>query len=103
MQYFDSRIRERRLEYAEVEQKVEMQVPFYEVQALMLDRKKHFMIWEKELEKKLKNHETIKNTITVEKFIEAYQEWVDGTLQLMDDPYSFDKSGGEYNQVIVSQ
>ncbi|GJQ90999.1 hypothetical protein Tco_0002138 [Tanacetum coccineum] len=33
---FDTRIQKRRLEYAEVEQKVEMHVPFYDVQALIL-------------------------------------------------------------------
>ncbi|GJY39483.1 hypothetical protein Tco_0425847 [Tanacetum coccineum] len=47
---FDTRIQKRRLEYAEVEQKVEMHVPFYDVQALMLDREKHLMIKQKELE-----------------------------------------------------
>ncbi|GJT05162.1 sodium/calcium exchanger NCL2-like protein [Tanacetum coccineum] len=40
----------KRLEYAEVEQKVEVHVPFYDVQALMLDREKHLMIKQKELE-----------------------------------------------------
>ncbi|KAI3702807.1 hypothetical protein L6452_28559 [Arctium lappa] len=99
-QYFDKRIQKRRVEYAEVEQKVEMHVPFYEVQALMLDREKHLHIRQKEMEKMLKNPE-ISNDETMSRtdFYNKFEEWLDVTRQLMDDPYSLDKSGTEYNKV----
>lgn len=103
MQYSDSRIWERRLKYAEVEQKVELHVPFYEVQALMLDRDKHLYIRQKEMEKKLKNPETREKTIPMEEFYDTFEEWLDGTRQLMDQPYSLDQSGTEYNQVNIKQ
>nr|GEX25990.1 sodium/calcium exchanger membrane region, calcium binding protein 2 [Tanacetum cinerariifolium] len=99
-QRFDSRIQERRKEYAEVEQKVEMHVPFYDVQALMLDREKHLMIKQKELEKTLKDPATCKETKTKEEFYHQFEEWIDRTKQLMDDPYSLDRTGTEYNEVV---
>ncbi|KAI3828225.1 hypothetical protein L1987_02322 [Smallanthus sonchifolius] len=99
-QLFDERIQKRRLEYAEVERKVELHVPFYEVQALMLEREKHLMIRLKEMEKMMKFPETnASKTMTREEFFDTFQDWLDVTRQLMDDPYSLDKSGTEYNQV----
>nr|XP_043629214.1 sodium/calcium exchanger NCL2-like [Erigeron canadensis] len=99
-QLFDSRIQKRRLEYAEVERKVELHVPFYEVQALMLDREKHLMLRQKEMEKKMKYPEANNDkTMTRDDFYNTFTEWLDVTRQLMDDPYSLDKSGTEYNQV----
>ncbi|KAL7584369.1 hypothetical protein Lser_V15G45385 [Lactuca serriola] len=99
-QSYDSRIQKRRLEYAEVERKVEMHVPFYEVQALMLDREKHLMIKQKEMEKWLKHPQpTDAKAMTRDKFYDKFEKWIDETRQLMDDPYSMDKSGTEYNQV----
>ncbi|PWA34443.1 sodium/calcium exchanger membrane region, Calcium binding protein 2 [Artemisia annua] len=99
-QLSDSRIQDRRREYAEVEQKVEMHVPFYDVQALMLDREKHLMIKQKELEKTLKDPATCKETKTKEEFYHQFEEWIDSTKQLMDDPYSLDRTGTEYNEVV---
>ncbi|KAK9077892.1 hypothetical protein SSX86_006230 [Deinandra increscens subsp. villosa] len=99
-QLFDERIQKRRLEYAEVERKVELHVPFYEVQALMLEREKHLMMRQKDMEKFLKSPETDNSkTMTKEEFFDKFQDWLDVTRQLMDDPYSLDKSGTEYNQV----
>ncbi|KAI3828222.1 hypothetical protein L1987_02319 [Smallanthus sonchifolius] len=96
---YNPMIWERRLEYAEVEQKIEMYVPFYEVQALMLDREKHLMIKQKEMEKKWKNPENNEKTMSKEKFDEMFDDWIIVTRKLMDDPYSFDKTWTEYNQV----
>ncbi|KAI3497149.1 hypothetical protein L1887_39549 [Cichorium endivia] len=99
-QLFDDRIQKRRVEYAEVERKIELQVPFYEVQALMLDREKHLMMRQKEMEKMMKYpEENDKNTMTREEFYRTFEDWLDVTRQLMDDPHSLDKSGTEYNQV----
>ncbi|CAI9303757.1 unnamed protein product [Lactuca saligna] len=99
-QLFDSRIQTRRLEYAEVERKVELQVPFYEVQALMLDREKHLMLRQKEMEKTMKYPDASeKITLTRDDFYSTFEDWLDVTRQLMDDPHSLDKSGSEYNQV----
>ncbi|KAL7585676.1 hypothetical protein Lser_V15G45383 [Lactuca serriola] len=99
-QLFDSRIQTRRLEYAEVERKVELQVPFYEVQALMLDREKHLMLRQKEMEKMMKYpNASEKITMTRDDFYSTFEDWLDVTRQLMDDPHSLDKSGSEYNQV----
>ncbi|CAH1444562.1 unnamed protein product [Lactuca virosa] len=99
-QLFDSRIQTRRLEYAEVERKVELQVPFYEVQALMLDREKHLMLRQKEMEKMMKYPDASgKITMTRDEFYSTFEDWLDVTRQLMDDPHSLDKSGSEYNQV----
>nr|GEW58088.1 sodium/calcium exchanger NCL2-like [Tanacetum cinerariifolium] len=99
-QRFDSRIQKRRVEYAEVERKVELHVPFYEVQALMLDREKHLMLRQKEMEKMMRYPEAnSQKTMTREEFYNTFQDWLDVTRQLMDDPYSLDKSGTEYNQV----
>ncbi|KAK1418085.1 hypothetical protein QVD17_27224 [Tagetes erecta] len=99
-QLFDERIQKRRLEYAEVERKVELHVPFYEVQALMLDREKHLMLRQKEMEKAMRFPEANSSkTMTREDFFVMFQDWLDVTRQLMDDPYSLDKSGTEYNQV----
>ena len=104
LQLSDSRIQDRRREYAEVEQKVEMHVPFYDVQALMLDREKHLMIRQKLLEKTLKDPATCKEKKTKEEFYYQFEEWIDGTKQLMDDPYSLDtKRTAEYNEVNVTQ
>lgn len=104
LQLFDERIQKRRLEYAEVERKVELQVPFYEVQALMLDREKHLMLRQKEMEKAMKFPEDNNSkTMTREDFFDMFQDWLDVTRQLMDDPYSLDKSGTEYNQVSATQ
>ncbi|KAI3708338.1 hypothetical protein L2E82_37506 [Cichorium intybus] len=93
-------IRERRLEYAEVERKIEMHVPFYEVQALMLDREKHLMTKQKEMETILKHREPNQaETMTTKNFYDLFQKWLDETRQLMDDPYSMDQLDTEYNQV----
>ncbi|KAI3703893.1 hypothetical protein L1987_74089 [Smallanthus sonchifolius] len=97
---YDTRIWKRRQEYAKVEQKVELHVPFYEVQELMLDREKHLMIKQKEMEKKLKTLENSENTMSKENFYEMFEKWLDETRVLMDYPYSFDKTGMEYNQVV---
>ncbi|KAI7747319.1 hypothetical protein M8C21_033950, partial [Ambrosia artemisiifolia] len=102
-QYYDAdeRIWKRRLAYAEVEQKIEMHVPFYEVQALMLDREKHLMTKQKEMEKELNSTEDKKeSTMSNGKFYEMFEKWLDETRNLMDDPYSMDKKGTEYNQVV---
>ncbi|KAI7742454.1 hypothetical protein M8C21_026427, partial [Ambrosia artemisiifolia] len=99
MYLFDKRIQKRRLEYAEVERKVELHVPFYEVQSLMLDREKHLMLRQKEMEKMMRSPENRSETMTKEKFCDTFDDWLDVTRQLMDDPYSLDKSGTEYNQV----
>ncbi|GKB59345.1 hypothetical protein Tco_0915531, partial [Tanacetum coccineum] len=70
--YTDDRIQKRRLEYAEVEQKVEMYVPFYEVQALILDREKHLILRQKEMEKMMKHpEENSQETMTKEKFYDT--------------------------------
>lgn len=99
-QRFDPRIQRRRLEYAEVERKVELYVPFYQVQSLMLDREKHLMIRQKEMEKMMKHpKENDDKTMTRDEFYEIFQRWLEVTRQLMDDPYSLDKSGTEYSQV----
>ncbi|MFS7929381.1 putative EF-hand domain, sodium/calcium exchanger membrane region, EF-hand domain pair [Helianthus anomalus] len=98
-QLFDERIQKRRLEYAEVERKVELHVPFYEVQSLMLDREKNLMIRQKEMEKMMKSPENRNKTMTREEFCDMFEDWLDVTRQLMDDPYSLDKSGTEYNEV----
>ncbi|KAI3708335.1 hypothetical protein L2E82_37502 [Cichorium intybus] len=90
-----------RLEYAQVERKVEMNVPFYEVQALIRDREKHLMIKQKEMEKLLKHPEPNDDkTMTREKFYDMFEKWLDETRQLIDDPYSNDHSGKKYNQVL---
>ena len=92
------------MEYAEVERKVELHVPFYEVQALMLDREKHLMLRQKEMEKMMKYPDaTSEKTMTREEFYKMFEDWLDVTRQLMDDPYSLDKSGTEYNQVRITQ
>ncbi|KAM0072201.1 putative EF-hand domain, sodium/calcium exchanger membrane region, EF-hand domain pair [Helianthus debilis subsp. tardiflorus] len=84
----------RRLLYAEVEQKVEMHVSFYDVQELVLDRGKHLMIRDKNMEKRLKNLESKEQTS------EMIKEWVDDTRKLMDtDPYTWDITDTECNQV----
>nr|XP_043628725.1 sodium/calcium exchanger NCL2-like [Erigeron canadensis] len=99
-QLFDPRIQKRRLEYAEVERKVELKVPFFEVQSLMLDREKHLMLRQKEMEKMMKYPEANDDkTMTRDNFYHIFTKWLDVTRQLMDDPYSLDKSGTEYNQV----
>ncbi|XP_071733691.1 sodium/calcium exchanger NCL2-like isoform X2 [Rutidosis leptorrhynchoides] len=99
-QRFDPRIQIRRLEYAEVERKVELHVPFYQVQSLMLDREKHLMLRQKEMEKMMKYPKANdKKMLTRDEFYDIFQKWFDVTRQLMDDPYSLDKSGTEYNQV----
>nr|XP_043630247.1 sodium/calcium exchanger NCL-like [Erigeron canadensis] len=88
-QIFDKekRIQNRRREYAEAEQKVEMNIPFYEVEALMLDRdrEKHLMIKEREKETSL---------IGTPKRPSKKK----GTPKKFND--IFDKSGMEYNQVL---
>ena len=80
-----------------------MHVPFYDVQALMLDREKHLMIKQKEFEKTLKDPATCEERKTKEEFYYQFEEWIDGTKQLMDDPYSLDRTGTEYNEVNVAQ
>ncbi|PWA62822.1 sodium/calcium exchanger membrane region, EF-hand domain pair [Artemisia annua] len=103
-QYIDDRIQKRRLEYAEVEQKVEMYVPFYEVQALILDREKHLMRRQKDMEKMMKHpEENSPKTMTKEEFYKTFEDWLDFTRQLMDDPYSLDESETDYNQVRITQ
>ncbi|XP_024960739.1 sodium/calcium exchanger NCL-like [Cynara cardunculus var. scolymus] len=102
-QYSDSdkRIKKRRMGYAKVEEKVEMHVPFYEVQSLMLDREKHLHIRQKEMEKMLNDPETNNETMTKKEFYGTFKEWLDVTRQLMDDPYSLDRSGTKYNKVAI--
>ncbi|KAI3703890.1 hypothetical protein L1987_74086 [Smallanthus sonchifolius] len=99
-QHRDPRIWRRRLQYAEVEQKVEMHVPFYEVQALLLDRENHLMRKQTEMEKKLKNPEDSEKTMSKENFNEMFEKWMHEMQKLMDDPYSFDNMRTEYNQVV---
>ncbi|KAJ0715642.1 putative EF-hand domain, sodium/calcium exchanger membrane region, EF-hand domain pair [Helianthus annuus] len=84
----------RRLLHAEVEQKVEMHVSFYDVQELVLDKGNHLMIRDKKMEKRLKNLESEEQTS------EMIKEWVDDTRNLMDtDPYTWDRTDTEYNEV----
>ncbi|KAK1418088.1 hypothetical protein QVD17_27227 [Tagetes erecta] len=100
-QSYNRQIWERRLEYAEVEQKVEMHVPFYEVQALMLDREKHLMKKQKEMENEFNAPGTNKETMSKEEFYVEFDKWLHVTRDLMDDPYSLDKTGEtEYNEVV---
>ncbi|KAM0070892.1 putative EF-hand domain, sodium/calcium exchanger membrane region, EF-hand domain pair [Helianthus debilis subsp. tardiflorus] len=100
-QCFEKKIWIRRLEYAEVEQKVEMHVPFYEVQALMMDREKHLIKRQKDMEQMLKTTENDKeSTMSKKEFYKMFEEWLDDTKRLMDDPYSMDKKETEYNQVV---
>ncbi|KAF5771748.1 putative sodium/calcium exchanger membrane region, EF-hand domain pair, mitochondrial Rho GTPase [Helianthus annuus] len=100
-QCFEKKIWIRRLEYAEVEQKVEMHVPFYEVQALMMDREKHLIKRQKDMEQMLKTTENDKeSTMSKKEFHKMFEEWLDDTKKLMDDPYSMDKKETEYNQVV---
>nr|XP_043630248.1 sodium/calcium exchanger NCL2-like [Erigeron canadensis] len=101
-QYYHPRIiQNRRREYAEVEQKIEMNIPFYEVEALILDRDKNFMIMEREMEKKLiGNPEESNEKFTKKKFYDDFKVWIEDTRQLMDNPPSSDKSQMEYNQVL---
>ena len=40
-------------------------------------------------------------TMTRAEFYDTFEEWLDVTRQLIDDPYSLDKSGTEYNQVGI--
>ncbi|KAI3497152.1 hypothetical protein L1887_39552 [Cichorium endivia] len=89
-----------RLEYAQVERKVEMSVPFYEVEALIRDREKNLMVKQKEMEKLLKNPEHDDKTMTRENFYDMFENWLDETRKLIDDPYSSDQSGKKYNQVV---
>ncbi|KAJ0847655.1 putative EF-hand domain pair protein CML [Helianthus annuus] len=97
----EQRIWKRRLEYAEVEQKVEMHVPFYEVQALMMDREKHLIIRQKEMEKKLTSTEgNEESTMSKGEFYEMFENWLDDTKKLIDNPYSMDKEKTKYNQVV---
>lgn len=91
MQIYEPRIWNRRLEYAEAEQKVEMHVPFYDVQDLMLDS---LMIRQKKMEKRLEN------LVANKEKVEMFEEWVHGTRELMNtDSFSLHKS----NQVSVTQ
>ncbi|KAJ0715643.1 putative EF-hand domain-containing protein [Helianthus annuus] len=84
----------RRLLYAEVEQKVEMHVSFYDVQDLVVDRGNYLMIRDKKMEKRLKNLESEEQTS------EMIKEWVGDTRKLMDtDPYTWDRTDTEYNEV----
>lgn len=81
-----------------------MDVPFYKVQALMLEREKHLMTKQKEMEKILTRPELSedKTLMTSENFYDLFQKWLDETRQLMDDPYSMDQLGTEYNQVSIT-
>lgn len=93
----------RRLEYAEVEQKVELHVPFYEVQALMLDREKHLMMRQKDMETMLNNPETSEKTMSKAEFYDVFEKWLDVTRNFMDDPYSLDPTKTKYSQVSVTR
>ena len=100
-QYKNERIQDRILEYAKLERKIEMHVPYYEVQALMRKRDKHLMEKQIEMENKLqplKEGNKKPNNIVFD--INTFKEWIDSTRRLMDDPYS-DKSKTEFNQVIT--
>ena len=100
-QYKNERIHDRILEYAKLERKIEMHVPYYEVQALMRKRDKHLMEKQIEMEDELQPLEdgnTEPNNIVFD--IKKFNEWIDSTRRLMDDPYS-DKSKAELNQVIT--
>ena len=80
-----------------------MYVPFYEVQALILNREKHLMLRQKVMEKMMKHPEENRQvTMTKEKFYDTFENWLDVTRQLMDDP-SLDKSETDYNQVRITQ
>ncbi|XP_071730123.1 sodium/calcium exchanger NCL2-like isoform X2 [Rutidosis leptorrhynchoides] len=96
----DKRIQKRRVEYAEVEHKIEMHVPFYEVRALMLDREKNLIIRQKDMEKELNKSENNKSSMTKEEFYAKFEKWLDGTRELMDNPYSLEDSETEYDQVV---
>lgn len=54
-QFKDKKIHKRILAYAELERKIEMHVPFYEVQALIRKRDKHLTNKQIEMEKKLQS------------------------------------------------
>ena len=89
------------MEYAELERKIEMHVPYYEVQALMRKRDKHLMEKQIEMENQLqppKDGNIKPNNIVFD--IKKFNEWIDSTRRLMDDPYS-DTSKTEFNQVIT--
>ena len=91
-----------RLEYAHVERKVEMNVSFYEVKALIQDREKHLTVKEKEMERLLKHPELNDDkAMTREKFYDMFKKWLQETRQLMDDPYSTDQSRTKYNKVSI--
>nr|XP_043630249.1 sodium/calcium exchanger NCL2-like [Erigeron canadensis] len=93
-------IQNRRREYAELEQKVEMNIPFYEVEALMLEREKIFIKREEEMEEELKNLTKISDKLTIEKFNDIFKKWIECTRLRMDDPSYFEESDMEYNQVF---
>ncbi|XP_076912476.1 sodium/calcium exchanger NCL2-like [Bidens hawaiensis] len=96
----DSRIWKRRLEYAEVEQKVEMHVSFYEVQRLMLDREKYLMMRQKKIEEIFNNPETTSETMKKGEFYKKFEDWLDGTKKFLDGPRSLNEETEiEYNQV----
>nr|XP_043630246.1 sodium/calcium exchanger NCL2-like [Erigeron canadensis] len=94
-QYHDpQKIQKRRLEYAEVEQKVEMNIPFYDVEALMLEREKHFMIMERKMVNMLiGNPEKPDEKLTKKEFYDnIFKDWIEHTRKYMYDASSFDKS-----------
>ncbi|PWA92809.1 sodium/calcium exchanger membrane region, Calcium binding protein 2 [Artemisia annua] len=98
-QYKYKRIHDRILEYAELEKKIEMHVPYYEVQALMRKRDKHLM--EKQIEMEVKLQPPKDGNIIVFD-INTFSEWIDSTRRLMDDPYT-DNKKTEFNQVITEK
>lgn len=91
------KIHDRILEYAELERKIEMHVPYYEVQALMRKRDKHLMEKQIEMENDLQNPDI---TMTKDDFLPCFSKWIDSTRRSMDDPYS-DQSKTKLNQVII--
>ncbi|KVI02187.1 hypothetical protein Ccrd_019529 [Cynara cardunculus var. scolymus] len=72
----------RSLEYTDIERKMEMHVPFYEVQELMRHRSKHLMSMGMEMEEKIMGRD-----VTFD-----FKEWFYQKIHSMDDPYFSYKS-----------
>ncbi|KAI3702810.1 hypothetical protein L6452_28562 [Arctium lappa] len=104
-QHADDRIQKRTLEYAEIERKIEMRVPFYEVQVLMLNRNKHLMRLGMEMEKKIgmemenKMGIEMENKMGIEEHkmigrngvVVRFKEWFFEKIHMMEDPNSHKK------------
>lgn len=86
-------IHERILEYAELERKIEMHVPYYEVQALMRKRDINLMDEQIKMENQLKS--LGESNMTTDDFLVKFHEWVNSARYLLDS------SKTEFNQVIT--